>query len=113
VHADRHQLQHVFTLQFEAPTAANLCSHGRVRERLRALVSRITRGHLGTDTGSSEDERMVWLGEAHMIISDRECQSGTRLSLVRDAPLLDRADRLRPGAGVPPRERTASCHVER
>ena len=88
MHVDRHQLQRVFILQFEAPIAANLCRHGRVRERLQALVSRIKRGHLGTDSGSSEDERMVWLGEAHTIISDWESQSGTRLLSVRDAAVL-------------------------
>ena len=87
MHIDRHQHQHVFTLQFEAPIAANVCRRGRVRERLRALVSRITRDHLGPDSGSSEDERMVWLGEAHMIISDWE----SRLLSVLDAALLDRA----------------------
>jgi hypothetical protein len=38
---------------------------------------------VGNSAESSEDERMVLLGEAHTIISDWESQSETRLLSVR------------------------------
>jgi hypothetical protein len=43
---------------------------------------------VGNSAESSEDERIIWLGEAHTIISDWESQSGTRRLSVRDAALL-------------------------